>query len=43
MILSEKLTQKWVRKMTEESYIIVYSIIYSQKLIENWVRNMTEE
>ena len=30
-------------KMTEESYIIVYTILLSQKLIEKWVGKMTEE
>ena len=35
MILSEK----WIRKMTEEYYNILYTIIYSQK----WVRKMTQK
>ena len=43
MILSQKLTQKWVGNMTEESYIIVYSIIYSQKLSEKTIRKMSEK
>ena len=43
MILRQNLTQKWVRKMTEESYIIVYTMIYRQNLTQKWVRKMTEE
>ena len=34
MIYSENLSENWVRKMTEESYIVLYSILLSQKLSE---------
>ena len=35
MFLSQKLNEKWVKKMTQEYYIRLYTMIFSQKLNEN--------
>ena len=43
IILSQKMSEKWVRKMSEESYIVSYTMILSQKLNEKSIRKMSEE
>ena len=43
MILSQKLNEKSIRKMSEESYIVSYSIILSQKLNAKSIRQLNEE
>ena len=43
MIYRQNLTQKWVRKMTEESYIIVYTMILQSKIDWKMSQKMTEE